>query len=205
MTRLRFTAFLGSVLATTVVLALALGPAFSAIPNPQNKKFYACMKKRTGAMRFINYPKKSTCAKGWKLINWNAKGNPGTAGPPGPAGPAGAAGVAGPAGITRITLTHVFATAPTNIPAGGSNISQVSCPAGKVVGGGADGEPNADIHLVDSFAWDATKWFARGKNTHPTDTRTLQAFAICMTTEPGAVIAKASKFKPAKKGKKKRR
>ena len=88
MSRLRLTAFLGSLLASTIVLTLVVGPTFSAIPNPTNKKFYGCMNKKTRVVKMLNYPKVKTCPKRHKLIKWNAKGNPGAAGVPGAAGPA---------------------------------------------------------------------------------------------------------------------
>jgi hypothetical protein len=83
----RLRPYLGPFVALLVVLALGAGTVYAAIPN-SNGKVYACYVKNTGAVRLINYPKVSTCPKGQKLINWNAKGPQGPAGPVGPAGPA---------------------------------------------------------------------------------------------------------------------
>ena len=83
---------LGSlIVAVVIILALGVGTVYAAIPT-RTGKYSACLVKNTGAVRLINFPKVSTCPKGEKLINWNAKG------PAGPQGPQGAQGPQGPAG-----------------------------------------------------------------------------------------------------------
>ena len=78
----RLRPYLGPVIALLVVLALGAGTVYAAIPNG-NGKYYACYVKDTGVVKLINYPKVSTCPKGEKLINWNAKGPAGPQGAPG--------------------------------------------------------------------------------------------------------------------------
>jgi hypothetical protein len=80
-----------------LVLAVGVGSAFGAIPNPGDGKYYACRVKATGAVRLINFPKVSTCPAGERLISWNAKGPQGPAGTQGAQGPKGDQGPAGPA------------------------------------------------------------------------------------------------------------
>ena len=88
---------LGSFLvALALVVAVGIGSAIAVIPSQGT--YYACLTKKTGAVTVINHPKVK-CAKGEKLIKWNAKG---------PAGPQGAQGPAGPADWNAIP----------NIPAG---------------------------------------------------------------------------------------
>ena len=132
----RLRPYFGPVIALFVVLALGAGTVYAAIPN-SNGKYYACYVKNTGVVKLINYPKVSTCPQGEKLINWNAKGPAGpqgAQGPQGPAGPQGPQGPAGTAGITKINLTQV--TNPVTIAADDIDTVVVTCPAGKVVGGG---------------------------------------------------------------------
>ena len=84
-----------SALLAVVLVAPGLDPVTGAIPNA-NGKYSACLTKATGAVRVINYPK-VTCAKGQRLISWNAKGPAGAQGAQGPQGVQGAQGPAGPA------------------------------------------------------------------------------------------------------------
>ena len=175
-----------------VVLASELAPVSGAIPDPGTGQFHACLVKSTGAVRVINYPKVSTCAKGRKLIAWNQIG---PQGPQGAQGAQGAEGPSGPAGITRITLTTV--TKVVAAPALSGVADTVTCPAGKVTGGGFDQNGNL-VTIDESDPEGANGWRVRGTNLTMAAT-TLTIYAICMTTEPSAVIATASKSKPAKK------
>ncbi len=75
-----------------IVLALGVGSVESAIPNPTNKRYYACFSKQSGAVRLINYPKVSSCKKGERLRTWNAQGPQGVQGAQGVQGPQGPSG-----------------------------------------------------------------------------------------------------------------
>jgi hypothetical protein len=100
---------LGSFLvALALVVAVGVGSAIAVIPN--NGTYSACLTKATGEIRVINYPKVK-CAKGEKLIKWNAKGPAGPQGAQGPQGEQGPKGDQGPAGPADWNAT-------ANIPAG---------------------------------------------------------------------------------------
>jgi hypothetical protein len=150
-------------------------------------------------VKVIDYPKVSGCPQGQKLIDWGRTGPQGPAGPQGAQGPQGAAGTAG---ITKITLTRVFSPQETVVAPGSGVNAQVDCPAGKVAGGGFFANlvnSESQVEVTQSYALDSDSWVARGHNDG-TIAWNLQAFAICMTTDPGTVIATASKgFKVAKK------
>ena len=94
-----------------LLLAVGVGSALGAIPNPGDGRFYACRVKDTGALHMINYPKVSGCPKGQKLMDWGRtgpQGPQGLEGAPGAQGIQGAQGLQGlqgSAGITKITLT----------------------------------------------------------------------------------------------------
>jgi len=190
-----------------VVLASGLAPVSGAIPNPGTGKYYACLVRDTGAVRVINYPKVSGCPRGQRLIDWGrtgpqgpagaagAQGAQGAAGAEGQAGAAGAQGPAGPAGITSITLTKV--STDFTIPANSMNSGTAVCPAGKVVGGGFGQTNFNDVIFTSSGAPAGNAWQVWGKTGLAE--RTVQVSAICMTTEPSAAIATASKLKIAKK------
>ena len=200
----RLRPYLGPVIALLVVLALGAGTVYAAIPN-SNGKYYACYVKNTGVVKLINYPKVSTCAKGEKLINWSAQGPQGPQGPAGaqgPAGPAGAQGPAGPAGaagITKINLTQVNSSFDLLAVVNDTNSGTVTCPAGKVVGGGF-GQGAYGAIITDSRPSGINAWIVYAKNT-AASVATVSIYAICMTTDPSAVIARASNFTPAKKHK----
>ena len=197
----RVRSFLAPLVAVIVVLAIGVGSAIAAIPN-SNGKYYACYVKNTGVVKLINYPKVSTCAKGEKLINWSAQGPQGPAGAQGPQGPAGAQGPAGPAGaagITKINLTQVPGSFDLAATIGDTNNGVVTCPAGKVVGGGFAQSGYGAI-ITDSRPSGNNAWVVYAKNTVAVAT-TVDVYAICMTTDPSAVIARASNFTPAKKHK----
>ena len=118
---------LGLMVAVPVTLAVAVGvgSAFGAIPNPGDGRFYACRVKDSGAVHMINYPKVDGCPKGQKLIDWGrtgpqgpqgtagAQGAPGAQGRPGCSGAAGSPGCPGTAGITKITVTQSQSTGTT--------------------------------------------------------------------------------------------
>ena len=176
------------VLLVPLVLAVGVGSAFAAFPNPGDGKYYACLVKQTGAVRLINYPKVNTCPKGQKLISWNQ------AGPAGPVGARGPQGPVGPAGITKIALTTVYKTESPVGPQGTVGSAIATCaPGSKVVGGGFS-QANATAKTFQSRpegvdAW--AVWWAKGEaGDHP-----VTAYAICMTTDPSAVIAKVAKKK----------
>ena len=121
---------LGLMVAVPVTLAVAVGvgSAFGAIPNPGDGRYYACRDKDTGVVRMINYPKVDGCPKGQKLIDWGrtgpqgpqgtagAQGAPGAQGAQGAQGLQGAQGVPGTAGITKITVTQSQSTGTTVAP-----------------------------------------------------------------------------------------
>lgn len=190
---------LGTAILMAFVLSLTVGSVESAIPNPTNKKFYACMHKKTNAIRMLDVPTKRTCAKGWKRISWNAKGNPGATGPAGPQGPAGPAGAPGSAGITKITLTQVQGPTAT-APAGGVGTGQASCDTGKAVSGGL-WPSSSHLHVTTSVMRDPKTWETWVHNTDEfPNHHTFIPYVICMTTDPGAVIAsKKSDYRPAGK------
>ena len=145
-------------------------------------------------MRLINYPKVSTCPKGEKLISWNAKGPAGPAGPVGPQGvqgPKGDPGPAGAAGITKITVTQKYAD--LTVPATDDNGLTVPCDAGKVVGGGfyQPYTPVNQLTIIDSYPNTLTSWRVYAVNASGSPV-TVRVYAVCMTTDPSAVIARAS-------------
>ena len=76
-----------SALLAVVLVAPGLDPVTGAIPN--NGTYSACLTKATGAVKVINYPKVK-CAKGKRLISWNAKGPAGAQGAQGAQGAHGA-------------------------------------------------------------------------------------------------------------------
>jgi len=110
----RFSVPVISSLAAIVALVLVApqsDPAEGAIPN-KNGVYRACLTKKTGAVKVIDYPKRK-CAKGQRLIKWNLHGHMGAQGPQGIQG---IQGPAGQAGITRINLSHVFTDPASTSP-----------------------------------------------------------------------------------------
>jgi hypothetical protein len=72
-------------------------------------------------------------------------------------------------------------------------------PHRKVVGSGFDWVLGLDTFVVlGSLASSATRWTVKGANNTGASV-TLFAHAICMTTDPGVVLAKAPGSKVAKK------
>jgi hypothetical protein len=91
---------LGTLLVSMVaVLVFGVGSTIGAIPNPADGKIYACMVRRTGEVRVIDYPEVSRCRRGQTLISWGSTGPSGPTGPQGPAGPPGPEGPQGPVGF----------------------------------------------------------------------------------------------------------
>src|SRR3954464_14374451 len=93
----------GVVVATGVVLLVASGAAYAAIPDSGTSTYHACMLKNIGTIRLIDpsLPASnalSHCSSLETAVSWNAVGATGPMGPSGPTGPAGAVGPAGPAG-----------------------------------------------------------------------------------------------------------
>ena len=189
----------GLLLASLVlsVLAVGVGSAFAAIPNPGDGKYYACRVKATGAVRLINYPKVSTCPKGQKLIDWSRTGPRGQAGAEGPAGAQGlqgAQGVPGTAGITKINITA--AVKNFDVPANTVKGDAATCPAGRAVAGGYT-QVNIDVLFTESIP-SGNGWAVTAHNTGGVP-RSVTVYAVCMSTDPSTVIATASKSKVAKK------
>ena len=196
---------LGSFLvALALVAAVGIGSAIAVIPN--NGTYSACLTKSTGAIKVINYPKKE-CAKGQRLIKWSQQGPSGPQGPQGPAGPAdwnaipnkpaGFADGVDDAGVTAIKVTKVFGNQLFLGP-GQSGVSTADCPAGSVVSGGGvemgAGGAAPVITIEGMTATDADTWKAAGKNyTSGTETRSIQAIALCMSLQPSGALSIAKR------------
>jgi hypothetical protein len=187
-----------------VVLALGAGAVYAAIPN--DGTYYACLTKSTGVIKVINYPKVK-CAKGTTLIKWNQQGPVGPQGATGPVGPTGATGPVGPAGssgITTITITQRSESlgVPKRVesdPTSGIAMKDVTCPSGKVIGGGF-GQYQSWLDITDSFPLNANTWRVYARNLDTASPHSVLVYAVCMTTDPGTVIAKApDSFQIAKK------
>lgn len=90
---------LGLVLGGLAVIVATSGLAVAAIPD-QDGVIHACIS-TDGAVRLIDPsssdPRKRSCKSTETPLDWNQKGQPGSAGAPGPAGPTGPAGPQGPA------------------------------------------------------------------------------------------------------------
>ena len=78
--------------------------------------------------------------------------------------------------------------------------ANVTCPSGKVVGGGHVQTGPVTANLLGSKPISSNTWQASVYNPALADA-TVTAYAICMTTDPGTIIATASKGKVAKKHK----
>ena len=116
----------------------------------------------------------------------------GATGPVGPVGPKGDPGPAGAAGITKITITQKYADlgVPSNTTGAGLTIA---CDAGKVVGGGfyQPNTPATQFTIIDSYPNTLTSWRVYAVNGSGSPV-TVRVYAVCMTTDPSAVIARAS-------------
>ncbi|HPE14188.1 MAG: hypothetical protein H6524_12195 [Actinobacteria bacterium] len=94
------------------------------IPDSNTGVITACMKKKTGKVRFINAQKGKTCTKKEKKVTFNQ------AGPQGEQGPAGAQGPIGP------SKAYVNSTNPWIgfvVPSTGKTVASLSLPAGNYV------------------------------------------------------------------------
>ena len=195
---------LGSlIVAVVIILALGVGTVSAAIPTG-NGTYRACLVKATGSVRLINYPKVSTCPKGEKLINWNAKGPAGPQGAQGPAGPAdwnaipnkpaGFADGVDDAGVTGLAITRVNGSG-VQITPGTSGIATASCPAGtRILSGGFITETDVNVYRsyiqIDSDAWTVIAWLPATSPARP-----LYATAICMSIQPAGSLTVAKKGK----------
>ena len=113
--------------------------------------------------------------------------------------PAGFADGVDDAGVTSIHITTVESAASTVTP-GSWDYAMATCPGGKVVGGGplVGGVAGYAMRITDSYPAGPDSWVVFGVNDHGTESATLKAYAVCMTTTPGAVIATAkSEYGPA--------
>ena len=194
----RLRPYVGPLAALLVVLAIGAGTVYAAIPNASGT-YYACLVKDSGAVRLIDYPKVKTCPKGQRLISWSQRGPAGPQGQQGPQGPAGTAG------ITKITLTTVPGdfTIPATDPQGGTPNSgaTVVCPAGKVVGGGFSSDSSGNVIVTDSRP-EGNGWRIEAANIGGTYAQTVGTYAVCLTTDPAAVIAKVASTAAGKKHRK---
>jgi len=144
-------------LLAVVLVAPGQGPAEGAIPN-KGGTFSACLTKSTGAVRIINYPKVK-CAKGQRLIRWNAKGQAGAQGAQGVQGPAGPAdwNAIGnkPAGFADGVddVGYVSATQPGTYSAdfGFNTIIRVDHPVGTDVALEVIPEPGTNLEVAEEF------------------------------------------------------
>ena len=205
-----------SAIAMAVVLSLGVTTVESAIPNPTNKRFYACFSKKTGAVRLINYPKVSSCKKGERLRQLERQGSDRrrrvsrerkdpreTQGPAGPADwnaipniPAGFADGVDDAGVTGLKVTQYSrsSTIAANISQG---ITSPNCPPGSRVVGGGHATYSGGVFPYLSIP-SGNYWFAAFDNT-TNYAATIEAYVICLSTEPAGNITIAKKSKlPAK-------
>ena len=210
----RLRPYLGPVVALLVVLALGAGTVYAAIPNGDGT-YYACRVSNTGVVKLINYPKVSTCPKGEKLINWNAKGPAGAQGAQGAQGPQGPAGPADwnaipniPAGfadgvdnegVTAVKIKTVTSTTPETISYQDSSLDSVDCPAGFLAVGGGYVASSTTMNVYESKAFDANTWSVWAYNPG-LFTATLTAQVTCMRAEPAGLViaAKNSNYGPKK-------
>jgi len=122
-------------LATTVLLAVAAGIAYAAIPD-SNGVIRGCYQASSGALRVIGSNPTvggGKCSAGEKALNWNQRGPTGTKGATGANGTkgatgangvTGATGTAGPTGPTGTTGVQ-GATGPTG-PGATSGMTQIA-------------------------------------------------------------------------------
>jgi hypothetical protein len=93
-------------------------------------------------------------------------------------------------GITGITLTTVSSEVPATGPQGMTGQATVSCPAGKVTGGGFF-QSFTNLMVTHSQPSGAgNSWRVIWTNTTPTNT-TVTVYAICLTTTPSTTISSA--------------
>jgi hypothetical protein len=107
-------------------------------------------------------------------------------------------GTTGAAGITKIVLTQI-ATPLVIAGVADSKWSHVAtCPGTARVTGGGYYQLDFNLKVTDSRPEGPSAWKVWATKLDPNQA-TLIVYAICMSTDPSAVIAKASKFTPAKK------
>ncbi|MGD0453649.1 MAG: hypothetical protein ABSB69_08620 [Solirubrobacteraceae bacterium] len=99
-----------------VLLALAMAPA-SATAAPSSAAIYACVNKKSGAMRIVSA--KAKCRRGERRLSWGASG------PAGPAGAPGAPGAAGKPGANGVGVdyaTSKVSAEGTRLATGGEDV-----------------------------------------------------------------------------------
>jgi hypothetical protein len=96
------------------------------IPDSNTGVITACMKKKTGKVRFINAQKGKKCTKKEKKVTFNQAGPQGEQGP---VGPVGAQGEPGPSAAYVATRTNAKSLSELTF-VGGNNIVTLSLPAG---------------------------------------------------------------------------
>jgi hypothetical protein len=116
-------------LAATVLLALAAGIAYAAIPD-SNGVIHGCYQTTSGTLRVIGSNPTvggGKCSTGEKALNWNqrgptgakgatgANGTNGTTGATGATGTTGATGPTGPGGPAALSGTSFVSTSHTNL------------------------------------------------------------------------------------------
>jgi Collagen triple helix repeat (20 copies) len=111
-------------------------------------------------------------------------GPTGATGPQGPAGPTGATGPQGPVGPAAATGYQQVVGTATATNSTSPETATASCPAGKiVVGGGGVLTAGARAALTQSQPTSTTTWTVTAiEPTTVTDTWSLQAFALCLTS-----------------------
>jgi hypothetical protein len=112
----------------------------------------------------------------------------GARGPAGPAGAKGATGVQGPQGVpgssgnsAAVSIEHV--TANSAIDTTTEKEVQVTCPSGKVLGGGyvlnAEARPAETLRAVRSYAVSEETWLVRAINSGAAEIWELAVIAVC--------------------------
>ena len=103
----------GTLVAGGLVAVTPASPAGAALVK-------ACVKKKTGEMRFLTGTKQTKCKKGWKKITWNQKGPQGS---PGSQGPQGSTGATGPKMVVKDGAGNVAGPLAALFPLGGTFLS----------------------------------------------------------------------------------
>ncbi|MGP0101927.1 MAG: hypothetical protein ACLPUT_09975 [Solirubrobacteraceae bacterium] len=142
--------FIGTSAAAIVLLALAAAPAAGAATT-----IYACVSKKSGAMRIVSA--KAKCRHGERKLSWSSTGPAGPAGAPGAPG---AAGVPGANGVGADYSSFSFGPDALGASETGDIVVSKTIPAGtyfvsgKTVVGGLKGKSAVFVvvicELVDS-------------------------------------------------------
>lgn len=103
----------GTLIAGGLVAASPASPAGAATVK-------ACVKKKTGEIRFLTGTKKRKCKKGWKKVTWNQRGSQGS---PGPQGPQGNTGAVGPKLVVKDGAGNVVGPLASVYPVSGGYLS----------------------------------------------------------------------------------